>query len=233
MSALHRVQQGVGEHLRWRYSVILSIFMRQMFFTFSLHRYKLQTSSEWQTNLYSEIIRMLFSSVANLQRSASASAGGVGTQASIFLASVFQSYTPDQRKVRRKGQGGSKAICSYDFLFPRYGRVLPGDHEFYTMLVFFSSRSSQLEAKTLRTALQQCSNSLLAQRKRRRGLLWRQNLTPKIRTVCGTMKSSTNARTHNFYYIVIIKLLSIKNTPNTGYFSVCCVLVACTCARKT
>ena len=33
--------------LRWRYSVISLIFMRQMFFTFSLHRYKLQTRNEW------------------------------------------------------------------------------------------------------------------------------------------------------------------------------------------
>ena len=94
-------------------------------------------------------------------------------------------------------------MCSYDFLFPRYGHVLLGDRELDAMLVSVSPRSSQLEAKTLRTALHQCSNSLVGRRKRRRGLLWRQNLTPKICIVCGTMKSSTNARTHVF-------LLSIK-----------------------
>ena len=103
---------------------------------------------------------MIFSSVANLQRSASASAGGVGTRQLIFWRQFFPRLATSSRilringEVRRKGQGGSKAICCYDFLFPRYGRVLRGDRELDAVLVFVSTGSSQLEAKTLRAALQ-------------------------------------------------------------------------------
>ena len=90
----------------------------------------------------------------------SASAGGVGTQALIFWRQFFPTLATSNRilringEVRRKGQGGSKAICSYNFLFPRYGRVLLGDREFDAVLVSVSLRLSQLEAKTLRAALQ-------------------------------------------------------------------------------
>ena len=119
----HRVDKHAS--LRWRYSVASLIFMRLMVSSFSLNRYKLQKCSEWQTNLCSELFRVILSSMANLQRNISASACIEGPHALIFWRQFFPGLATSNRilringRVQLKGQGGSKAICCYDFLFSR------------------------------------------------------------------------------------------------------------------